>query len=133
MYNTATATKMINAIIPISRFNKGEAGKIIDEVKAEGAKVIVKNNNPECVIISVCDYDNLVEEAQKPKQIIQTPEEIAKRKAFIAKIRENVTPPIPAEISIKDRKAFMDSIGPIDVDEESIIRLREMSYPRGEW
>jgi len=133
MYNTATATKMINAIIPISRFNKGEAGKIIDEVKAEGAKVIVKNNNPECVIISVSDYDNLLEEAQKPKQIIQTPEEVAKRKSFIDRIRQNVTPPIPAKISIEERKAFMDSIGPIDVDEEAVNQLREMSYPRGEW
>ena len=42
MYDTMTATKMLNAFVPISRFNKGEAGKIIEEVKRDGIKVIVK-------------------------------------------------------------------------------------------
>ena len=40
MYDALTATKMLNSFVSISRFNKGEAGKIIEEVKRDGIKVI---------------------------------------------------------------------------------------------
>jgi len=33
------------------------AEKIIDEVKADGIRVIVKNNVPECVMLTVEEYD----------------------------------------------------------------------------
>ena len=39
MYDALTATKMLNAFVPISRFNKGEAGKIIEEVKRDAVDV----------------------------------------------------------------------------------------------
>ena len=46
-YDNVTAAKLIHSFVPISRLNKGEAGKIIDEVKTDGIRVIVKNNVPE--------------------------------------------------------------------------------------
>ena len=39
----------IENTIPISQFNRGLAGKIFEEVKHHGAKVVMKNNSPECV------------------------------------------------------------------------------------
>jgi PHD/YefM family antitoxin component YafN of YafNO toxin-antitoxin module len=65
MYDAMTATKMLNSFVPISRFNKGEAGKIIEEVKRDGIKVIVKNNAPECVMLSVEAYEKLVMDSLK--------------------------------------------------------------------
>lgn len=65
MYDAMTATKMLNAFVPISRFNKGEAGKIIEEVKRDGIRVIVKNNAPECVMLSVEAYEKLVMDSLK--------------------------------------------------------------------
>ncbi|MBP5569389.1 MAG: hypothetical protein J6X54_09250 [Treponema sp.] len=41
--------------IPISRFNKGQAGQIIEEVKKEGIKVILKNNVPQGVLLPYTD------------------------------------------------------------------------------
>ena len=38
--------------IPISLFNKGMAGKIFKSVKENGSKVVMKNNVPECVLMS---------------------------------------------------------------------------------
>jgi PHD/YefM family antitoxin component YafN of YafNO toxin-antitoxin module len=43
---------LLDASIPISRFNKGEANKIFDEVRLSGYKVVVKNNAPACVLIT---------------------------------------------------------------------------------
>ena len=36
----------IENTIPISQFNRGLAGKIFEEVKRHGAKVVMKNNSP---------------------------------------------------------------------------------------
>ena len=52
MYMPEPSTKLLNSFVAISRFNKGEAGKIIDEVHEEGFKIIIKNNEPVCVMIT---------------------------------------------------------------------------------
>jgi PHD/YefM family antitoxin component YafN of YafNO toxin-antitoxin module len=46
---------MSNALthtVPITRFNRGEANKIFEEVRATGCKVVLKNNEPACVLIT---------------------------------------------------------------------------------
>ncbi len=61
MINTTLGKKMVNAIVSISRFNKGEAGKIFDEVEKDGAKIVVKNNKPACVLVSPSQYEEMME------------------------------------------------------------------------
>ena len=124
MYDAMTATKMLNSFVPISRFNKGEAGKIIEEVKRDGIKVIVKNNAPECVMLTVEAYDKLVQESRRIVNPPQTPEEEKARKEFIEKIRKNIAPPLPP---IRDRKEVMDEIGSIDIDKDAVWELRRAS------
>ncbi|MCR4939771.1 MAG: type II toxin-antitoxin system prevent-host-death family antitoxin [Treponemataceae bacterium] len=122
-YDNVTAAKLLNAFVPISRLNKGEAGKIIEEVKKEGIRVIVKNNVPECVIINVEEYDRFVALASRTIRIDQTEEEEEKRKAFIQRIRQNVAEPVSA---VADRKTVMDQIGPLGIDEEAVNELRRL-------
>lgn len=124
MYDALTATKMLNAFVPISRFNKGEAGKIIEEVKRDGIKVIVKNNAPECVMITVEDYDRLVIESNRVVNPPQTLEQEKARKEFIARIRKNIAPPLPPTRKLKD---VIEEVGPIDVDKDAVWELRRMS------
>lgn len=57
-------------MISFSEFNRGQAGKIFEDVKKVGAKIVVKNNNPECVLISVDDYINMVEEINDMRAIL---------------------------------------------------------------
>ena len=52
----------IENTIPISQFNRGLAGKIFDEVKQYGAKVVMKNNTAECVLLSPDEYIRLMDE-----------------------------------------------------------------------
>ncbi len=40
-------TNLLSAIIPITRFDKGEADKIFSEVKKSGTQVVIKNDVPE--------------------------------------------------------------------------------------
>ena len=59
--NLQTA-EIMHSMIPVSRFNKGEASKIFDEVAKTGMKIAVKNNKPACVLLSPERYEALMEE-----------------------------------------------------------------------
>ena len=50
--------------IPISLFNKGMAGKIFKSVKENGSKVVMKNNVPECVLMSPESYLAMTEKLE---------------------------------------------------------------------
>jgi len=51
---------VMKAIVPITRFNKGEANRIFDEVESGGTKIVMKNNRPpgryESLIEMLSDY-----------------------------------------------------------------------------
>lgn len=126
-FNALNTLKLINAIIPITRFNKGEAGKIIDEVQKDGPRIIVKNNVPECVMISIEDYNALTESANRTAVLNVSKEAEEKRKAFIKKIRANVQPTLPPQMSVEERIEFLKNCGPIDVDEDAVNELRRIS------
>lgn len=48
-------------IVPISRFNKGEASKICEEVKETGVKAVLKNNVRVMMLVEPNQYDEMVE------------------------------------------------------------------------
>lgn len=52
--------EVMDAIVPISRFNRGEANKIFDEVNARGVKIVLKNNDAVCVLVKPERYDEMV-------------------------------------------------------------------------
>ena len=58
----ANITSAIRDTISISLFNRGLAGKIFEEVKQSGAKVVMKNNSAECVLMSPEEYVKLIDE-----------------------------------------------------------------------
>jgi antitoxin StbD len=60
--NIVKAVNILDSIVPISRFNKGEANKIFNEVKTSGIRMVVKNNTPECFLISSQEYQNMIEQ-----------------------------------------------------------------------
>lgn len=52
---------VMNSIIPITRFNRGEANRIFEEVSETGVKVVLKNNVPACVLVDPNRYEAMVE------------------------------------------------------------------------
>ena len=62
MSSFASLTGAIRDTIPITHFNRGMAGKIFSEVRKSGAKVVMKNNTAECVLLSPEQYMELIEE-----------------------------------------------------------------------
>lgn len=68
----------IENTVSISLFNKGLAGKIFDEVKLSGAKVVMKNNSAECVLLSPDEYLSLLDELNKMKAVAAATERLSK-------------------------------------------------------
>ena len=58
----ANITSAIRDTISISLLNRGLAGKIFEDVKQSGAKVVMKNNSAECVLLSPDEYVKLMDE-----------------------------------------------------------------------
>ena len=61
MLSVLSLSNALDALIPITRFNRGEANKIFDEVKESGCKVVVKNNTPACVLLTPERYQEMVD------------------------------------------------------------------------
>jgi PHD/YefM family antitoxin component YafN of YafNO toxin-antitoxin module len=56
-----TTSKLMSSLVSISRFNRGEANKIFNEVDQNGVKVVLKNNEPVSVLMSPAYYEELME------------------------------------------------------------------------
>jgi len=59
--NVAIATNILQCLIPISQFNKGQASKIFDRLHDEKELIVLKNNQPSAVILSPEEYTRLTE------------------------------------------------------------------------
>ena len=67
----------IQNTISISQFNRGLAGKIFQDVKNSGAKVVMKNNAAECVLISPDEYIRLMDELNDARLLAVVSERMA--------------------------------------------------------
>ena len=52
---------IVSQIVSISSFNKGQASKIFDRLKTDKQIVVVKNNIPIAVVMSVEEYQSVTE------------------------------------------------------------------------
>ena len=68
----------IENTISISLFNRGLAGKIFSDVRRTGAKVVMKNNAPECVLLSPEEYVQLMDAVNDAKLLTLAAERLDK-------------------------------------------------------
>ncbi|MDW7667359.1 MAG: type II toxin-antitoxin system Phd/YefM family antitoxin [Bacillota bacterium] len=69
---------ILSDIVSISSFNKGKAGKIFDEMKKTGMKIVVKNNKPECVMLTPQKYEELIEKVENYDLLMEAAERYEK-------------------------------------------------------
>lgn len=60
---------MLNSLISISSLNQGKAAKIIEQLKDEEVKIVVKNNEPIAAILSLKRFNELLEMEAKLMEI----------------------------------------------------------------
>lgn len=64
MVNEHTFKNLMDSLVPITRFNKGEASRIFEEVSKSGTKIVLKNNIPACVLMDPKQYNRLLEQLE---------------------------------------------------------------------
>ena len=57
----AIAANLLQSLVPISQFNKGQAAKIFDRLHSERELIVLKNNQPSAIILSPEEYTRLIE------------------------------------------------------------------------
>ena len=57
----AIAADLLQRLVPISQFNKGQAAKIFDSLHSERELIVLKNNQPSAIILSPEEYTRLIE------------------------------------------------------------------------
>ena len=81
---TLNTSDILNSIIPISRFNKGQANKIFSEIKKIGTGIVVKNNAPECILMSPQTYQQMMEEYENAILAAEAEKRLAKNSEYIS-------------------------------------------------
>lgn len=76
----AIVTNMLNCLIPITQFNKGQASRIFDRLRTEKQLVVLKNNTPSAVILSPEEYTRLAEIEEDYLLLIEANERLANSK-----------------------------------------------------
>jgi len=80
MLNNISISDVVNSLVPISRFNKGEANKIFEELKETGFKIVLKNNSPACVLLTPEAYEELLENLENYRLFIEAEKRVEKVK-----------------------------------------------------
>lgn len=81
MLDNISVGGVINSMVPISRFNKGEANKIFEEVRETGFKIVLKNNTPTCVLLAPEAYEEMLEMIENYRLLVETTNRMAKAEA----------------------------------------------------
>lgn len=61
VFAMAIAAELLQSLVPISQFNKGQAAKIFDRLHSERELIVLKNNQPSAIILSLEEYKRLTE------------------------------------------------------------------------
>ena len=52
---------ILDSLIPITQFNRGEASRIFDRLHSESRLIVLKNNQPAAIILSPSEFQRLSE------------------------------------------------------------------------
>ena len=88
----AFAADVLNSLVPITQFNRGQASRIFDRLHTENQLVVLKNNQPAAVILSPAEYSRLCEIEENYMLLLEASERLA----------SNTAPATPMEDVLKE-------------------------------
>ena len=57
----AYTADILDSLVPITQFNRGQASKIFDRLHSESRLIVLKNNQPAAIILSPAEFQRLSE------------------------------------------------------------------------
>ncbi len=84
--------ELTERLVPISDFSQGKAGKIFNDVAENNNEyVVLKNNQPTAVLLSVKDYRETQEKAYKLEMLLERIENIRLLKIAESRAKDNTS------------------------------------------
>ena len=77
----AYTAEVLNSLVPITQFNRGQASRIFDRLHTENQLVVLKNNQPAAVILSPAEFSRLSEIEEDYMLLLEATERLAKGSA----------------------------------------------------
>ena len=77
----AYAANILNSLVPITQFNRGQASRIFDRLHTESQLLLLKNNQPAAVILSPEEYARLSEIEEDYLLLIEATKRLADNNA----------------------------------------------------
>lgn len=113
---SAALLEFTEKLVPISDFSKGKAGKIFNDVeKNNNEYIILKNNQPTAVLISLKEYRDTQEKVAKLERLLETVENM--RLLKLAESRSN-SDTISFEAFVAEEGCSMDELRELAEDVE---------------
>ena len=82
----ARNANLLNSLVPITQFNRGQASRIFDRLSSESRLVVLKNNQPAAVILSPAEYSRLSEIEEDYYLLMEASARVAEETAPYAKM-----------------------------------------------
>ena len=73
----AQTANILNSLVSITQFNRGQASRIFDRLRTERQLVVLKNNQPAAVILSPEEYSRLTEAEEDYQLLLLARERLA--------------------------------------------------------
>lgn len=109
--------KLVGRLVPISDFSKGKTAKIFDDIKKNHHEYIVlKNNQPAAVLLSLEEYSDIVAKARKLESLLERVEE-----SRLMKEAQRVS----KEYNPQDAASFEDVLSELNIDPKEIEELED--------
>lgn len=106
----SNVANVLQSMVPISQFNKGQASKIFDRLNKEKELIVLKNNQPSAIILSPEEYRRLTEIEEDYYLLIEAEKRL---------IDNDNKDTIPMDVIIKKRGIKKEELeGSEDVDIE---------------
>lgn len=77
----AFAADLLNSLVPITQFNRGQASRIFDRLRTERQLVVLKNNQPEAIILSPEEFSRLSEIEENYLLLLEAAERLTRNEA----------------------------------------------------
>lgn len=104
----AHAANVLNSLVPITQFNRGQAARIFDRLHSESQLVVLKNNQPAAVILSPAEFQRLSE----------IEEDYLLLREAMARLANNAVPATPMDSLMRELGITEDEI---DAAEDVVI------------
>lgn len=88
----ATLLDLTERLVPISDFSQGKAGKIFNDVAENNNEyIILKNNQPTAVLLSIKEYKEIQEKSAKLEELLEKIENIRLLKLAESRTDDNIS------------------------------------------